>query len=64
LLVNRGWLTSSGLVNTPLKIAPAYLAGAIFNYYFVEHDGSLGVHNTYYTHQLLETSIDALNEEE
>ena len=67
LLINRGWLTSSGLVNAsnsnPLKIAPEYLAGAMFNYFFIEHDMSEGVHNTKYTLKLLESSIDVLNEE-
>jgi hypothetical protein len=66
LLVARDWLDEDGLVNassgSPLKIAPAYLAGALFNYFFIEHDLSEGVHNTSYTHKLLESSIDALNE--
>lgn len=67
ILINKGWINAtSGLVNAsssnPLKIAPAYLAGAMFNYYFIEHDLSLGVHNTKYAQKLLETSIDALNE--
>jgi len=47
----------------PLKIAPAYLSGAMYNYFFVEHDLSLGVHNTLYTHQLLESSIAELTAE-
>ena len=65
LLIDRGWLTSSGLVNAsssnPLVITPGWLSGAMFNYFFVEHDLSEGVHNTNYTTQLLETSIEALN---
>jgi hypothetical protein len=66
LLVDRGWLTSAGLVNasssSPLVITPGYLSGAMFNYFFVEHDLSEGVHNTKYAQKLLRTSIDALNE--
>lgn len=65
LLVDRGWLNpSTGLLNAsssnPLVISPAYLSGAIFNYYFVEHDLSFGSHNTKYAHQLLEASIAEL----
>ncbi len=65
LLLSRGWITASGTVNAsvtnPLVISPAYLAGAMYNYFFVEHDGSLGVHNSIYSHQLLDSSIDVLN---
>jgi hypothetical protein len=65
MLFNRGWITASGSVNAsssnPLKIAPAYLAGAMYNYYYVEHDLSFGVHNTKYAQKLLQTSIDVLN---
>jgi hypothetical protein len=67
LLLNRGWITASGSINastnSPLKIAPAYLSGAMYNYFFVEHDASLGVHNTKYTQQLLESSIEVLTAE-
>jgi hypothetical protein len=63
LLVDRGWVNaSSGLVNTPLTITPGWLSGAMFNYYFVEHDLSFGVHNTRYAQQLLESSIEVLND--
>lgn len=65
MLFARGWITASGSVNAsssnPLKIAPAYLSGAMYNYYFVEHDLSEGVHNTNYAQKLLQTSIDVLN---
>ena len=65
LLINRGWLTNAGLVNAsssnPLVITPGWLSGAMFNYFFVEHDLSEGVHNTKYAQKLLQTSIDALN---
>ncbi len=67
LLLDRGWITASGSINastgSPLKIAPAYLSGAMYNYFFVEHDLSLGVHNTNYTTQLLESSIAELTAE-
>ena len=67
LLLDREWITESGSVNAsnskPLKIAPAYLSGAMYNYYFVEHDLSFGVHNTRYTRQLLESSIEVLTQE-
>jgi len=68
LLVDRDWITESGSIKAggsygPLKIAPAYLSGAMYNYFFVEHDLSLGVHNTLYTHQLLESSIAELTAE-
>lgn len=66
LLIDRGWLTNDGLVNAsgsnPLVITPGYLSGALFNYFFVEHDLSEGVHNTNYAQKLLQTSIDVLNE--
>ena len=65
LLLNRGWITPSGSVNAsasnPLIISPAFLSGAMFNYFFVEHDGSLGIHNANYAQQLLESSIEVLN---
>jgi len=66
LLFDRGWITASGSINAstsnPLKIAPAYLSGALYNYFFVEHDLSLGVHNTNYAQKLLEDSIAKLTE--
>jgi len=67
LLLDREWITASGSINasssSPLKIAPAYLSGALYNYFFVEHDLSLGVHNTKYAQQLLEASIAELTAE-
>jgi len=66
LLFNRGWITASGSVNAstsnPLKIAPAHLAGAMYNFYFVEHDASMGGHNYDYARKLLLDSIAKLNE--
>jgi hypothetical protein len=65
LLVNEGWLNpNTGLVNAsgsnPLKIAPAAKAGALFNFFFVEHDLSKGSHNTRYALELLISSIEVL----
>jgi hypothetical protein len=62
----RNWINpATGLVNAsssnPLKIAPAHLSGALFNYFFLEHDLSFGSHNTQYAHKLLEASIEELN---
>lgn len=63
-LVARGWLTTSGTVNAsasrPLRIAPAAKAGAIYNYFFIEHDLSRGIHNMKYTQDLLNSSLEAL----
>ena len=60
----KAWLTSSGTVNAsasnPLKIRPASRVGALYNYYFLEHEGSFGVHNSKYAIQLLQSSIAEL----
>ena len=42
-----------------LKI-PAIKAGAMYNYFFIEHDLSQGVHNSKYAIQLLLDSIAEL----
>jgi len=55
--VNAG---SSSPRGSALKIAPAYLSGAIYNFFFVEHDLSLGAHNFKYSRDLLEHSIEVL----
>jgi hypothetical protein len=60
LLVQKNWLTTSGTVRTPLKITPAAKAGALYNYFFVAHDASRGMHNTKYTQDLINSSIQAL----
>jgi len=56
--VNAG--TSGGL--TPLKIRPASRAGALYNYWFLEHDGSFGVHNSKYAVQLIQSSVAELRQ--
>jgi hypothetical protein len=67
LLRDRNWITASGSVNAstsnPLKIAPAYLSGAMYNFYFVEHDLSFGGHNFKYARDLLTHSIEVLTAE-
>jgi hypothetical protein len=70
LLGVRGWIdtvaTSSnyGQVratpNNPLIIRPARRAGALYNYFYVEHDLSVGVHNPPYAKELLRSSIEEL----
>lgn len=63
LLISKGYIDSTGLVvassGSPLKI-PAIKAGALYNYFFIEHDMSAGVHNSKYTIQLLLDSIEEL----
>lgn len=60
----KPWLTASGLVNAtssnPLRIRPASRAGALYNYFFLEHEGSFGVHNSRYAIELLKSSIAEL----
>jgi len=41
-------------------IRPAVKAGALYNFFFVEHDLSEGVHNTKYANELLRSSIDEM----
>lgn len=64
-LANLGWLNpATDLVNassgSPLRITPAVKAGALYNYFFVEHDLSKGIHNTRYARELLATSLAVL----
>lgn len=66
LLIDKGWLTESGSINasggSPLVITPGYKAGALFNYFFIEHDMSFGSHNTKYAVELLLSSIEELQD--
>jgi len=64
-LIALGYLdASTKLVNasssSPLKL-PVEQAGALYNYFFLEHDLSLGIHNYQYARYLLRTSIQHLN---
>ena len=63
VLVGKGYIdASSGLVaGTPLTVSPA-VAGYIYNYYFLEEDRSLGVHNPPYVMALLTNTLEALNQ--
>ncbi len=65
LLIAKNWLNPTtdllrASASAPLRIAPAAKAGAIYNYYFIEHEGSHGVHNTRYAYELLRSSIAEL----
>ena len=70
LLGTKGWMdtdpasSSYGLLKAssskPLVIKPAVKAGALFNYFFIEHDMSKGSHNTRYAVELLKSSIAEL----
>lgn len=65
LLIKKGWLVSSTLLanastSKPLVIKPAYKAGALFNFFFIEHEGSHGIHNTKYAKAVLDASIAEL----
>ncbi len=67
LLLARGWIdTTGGSVTVvasssrPLRAVPASRAGALYNFLFVEHDKSEGVHNTRYALELLRSSIREL----
>lgn len=65
LLVAKNWLVAStDLANAstskPLVIKPAYKAGALFNYFFLEHEGSHGIHNTKYAQAIVDASIAEL----
>jgi hypothetical protein len=43
--------------SSPLNVTPSNKAGAIWNYFLVEHDLSSGIHNTKYVNGLLRNSI-------
>jgi hypothetical protein len=64
LLATKGWLdtttTSVKLTSGKRVIKPAIKSGALWNYLFVTHDLSQGVHNSSYANGLLRSSIDEL----
>jgi hypothetical protein len=67
MLIQRGWLNpTTHLVNasasSPLRITPAVKAGALFNYFYVESDQSLGIHNTKHVQDLLNSSLQVLRQ--
>jgi hypothetical protein len=63
-LIAKGFLTPAGEINasssSPLVITPAVKAGALYNYWFIEHDLSEGIHNTNYARELLASSLAEL----
>lgn len=66
LLIAKGWYDPvTELVNAssskPLVIKPAHKAGALYNFFFVEHDLSEGIHNSKYAKALIDASIAELN---
>ncbi len=64
LLATKGWLDTTSvsvkLTNGKRVIKPAIKAGALWNYLFVTHDLSQGVHNSQYANGLLRSSIDEI----
>jgi hypothetical protein len=52
-LTTLGWLTSSGLVDTANLPAEADARGAVWNYYLLNEDRSVGVHNPKYADAIL-----------
>ncbi len=63
LLVARGWIDTTSSIQLPggkLVIKPAIKAGALYNYFFVMHDKSMGVHNHQYATDLVRSSIAEL----
>jgi hypothetical protein len=60
LLIAKNFITSSGTLKTPLKASTLKL-GALYNYFFIEHDLSGGIHNSKYAIQLLNDSIEEMN---
>ena len=60
----KAWITAGPSINassgSPLKISPASRAGALYNFFLVEHDLSFGVHNSVYTIDLLKSSVAEL----
>ncbi len=57
---SEGLTINAGSGSKALKIRPASRAGALFNFFFVEHDLSEGSHNTRYAIELLKSSIAEL----
>lgn len=55
-----GYTVNAGTGSAALKIAPASRAGALYNFFMVEHDLSHGVHNSVYVIDLLKSSVAEL----
>lgn len=52
--------TVNASASSPLRIVPASRAGAIYNFMFLEHEGSHGVHNSRYAIELALSSVAEL----
>jgi len=57
LLAQAGWLDTTAMQAKLVTIKPSNRAGALWNFFLVEHDLSQGVHNTAYANALLRNSI-------
>ncbi len=57
LLAQAGWLDTLAMQAKLVTIKPSNRAGALWNFFLVEHDLSAGVHNTEYANALLRNSI-------
>jgi hypothetical protein len=57
LLATAGWIDTVANGTKAVTITPSNKAGAIWNYFLVEHDLSSGIHNTAYANSLLRNSI-------
>jgi hypothetical protein len=57
LLAQAGWLDTLAMQAKLVTIKPSNRAGALWNFFLVEHDLSVGVHNTKYANALLRNSI-------
>jgi hypothetical protein len=57
---STGSVTVNASSSSPLRIRPASRAGALYNYWFLEHEGSFGVHNSRYAIELIKSSIAEL----
>ncbi|HEY5614696.1 MAG TPA: hypothetical protein VIL52_01640 [Bacteroidota bacterium] len=56
----EGAVTINASSGSPLKIRPASRSGALYNFLFVEHDLSEGIHNSKYAIELLKSSVAEL----
>lgn len=57
---STGSISINASSSSPLRIKPASRSGALYNFFFLEHEGSFGVHNSKYAIQLLQSSIAEL----
>ncbi|UCD93787.1 MAG: hypothetical protein JSU69_08430 [Candidatus Zixiibacteriota bacterium] len=59
-LIKLGWLDDSGDLDTSaiIPVGGADSLGALYNYFFMRNDGSMGMHNFGYDTLLLQRSLD------